>query len=297
MRISYLVREGNSELVRTMSQINEMITYEPAHLSLTSTTYFSLLKRLRTKQFNVVFLLGTEFNLPRSALAIVTRAAIRIGFAVGDRSFPFVNCEVRLGDGARYEATKVQAFLTAIGMHGWEGLPGWSLPDQDVRWAKQMIHFHKPDKDVRLIAVDPGIGMGGHRLAAESFAYLVNQLSTRMSCQIMVVSNNLDKKRLQQFTDRVSTKTLGVQPQSVKESLALLSQSDLLISGNTDFFHFGVGMRIPSVGLFTRHDEQNWFPRANQRVQIMQGVKGQQLSVEEFTSKIDTLLHLSNVDS
>ena len=43
MRITVLVREGNSELIRTMDQINEMISYEPEHLSLMSTTYFSLL--------------------------------------------------------------------------------------------------------------------------------------------------------------------------------------------------------------------------------------------------------------
>ncbi len=42
MRISVLVREGNGELIRTMDQINEMISYEPEHLSLFSTTYLSL---------------------------------------------------------------------------------------------------------------------------------------------------------------------------------------------------------------------------------------------------------------
>ena len=38
MRITVLVREGNSELIRTMDPINEMISYEGEHLSLFSTT-------------------------------------------------------------------------------------------------------------------------------------------------------------------------------------------------------------------------------------------------------------------
>jgi ADP-heptose:LPS heptosyltransferase len=296
MRVTYLVREGNSELVRTMTQISEMITYEPSHLTLSSTTYFAMLKRLRSRDFDVVFVLGTEFNMPRAALAVVTKAAIRVGFA-SERAFPFVNCEIRLANGSRYEGTKVQAFLTALGMHGWEGLPGWSLPEQDIRWAKQMVHFHKPEKNVRLVFVDPGIGKGKHRLASEAFGYLVDHLCGRLNCKVIAASNNLDAKRLSQFKESIRGNLVGIEPKNVKEELALLSCADLLLSGNTDFFHFGVNMRVPTVGLFTRHDESNWFPKSTPWVQIMQGVRGQQLSLEEFNSKIDTLLHLSTVDS
>ena len=295
MRVTYLVREGNSELVRTMTEINEMISYEPAHLSLSSTTYFSLIKRIRARDFSVVFLLGAEFNLARSLLAIVTQAKIRVGVS-GDRSFPFINCEVRLGNNSTYEGAKVRAFLTPLGLRGLNELPAWALPEQDLRWAKQLIHFHKPGKAAKLVAVDPGMGKGRHRLVDDSFAYLVTNLTRRMDCKILVLSNNLDKKRLDAFRARVGGDVLDLEPKNVKEGLALLSCADLFLSGNTDYFHFGVGMRIPTVGLFTRHDSANWFPRGTPWVQILQGVKGQRLSLEEFNSKIDTLLHFTRVE-
>jgi hypothetical protein len=50
------------------------------------------------------------------------------------------------------------------------------------------------------------------------------------------------------------------------------------------------------VGLFTRHDTDNWLPKGTPWVQILQGVKGQRLSIEEFNSKIDTLLHFTGVE-
>jgi ADP-heptose:LPS heptosyltransferase len=296
MRVTFLVREGNSELVRTMSHVNEMISYEPAHLSLKSTTYLALLKRIRDREFNVAFLLGTEFNLARSYLALLTRARIRVGFST-EHAFPFINCEVRPASELRYEGTKARVFLTALGMNGWDESRGWSLPEADLRWAKQMIHFHKPEKGLKLVAVDPGLGKGRHRLVDQSFAYLVKQLSRRMNCKVLVLSNNLDKKRLDQFRAELDAQDLfGVRPQNVKEGLALLSGVDLLIAGNTDYFHFGVAMRIPTIGLFTRHDTPNWFPKGTPWVQILQGVKGQRLSLEEFNSKIDTLVHLARVE-
>ncbi|MFQ5511896.1 MAG: glycosyltransferase family 9 protein [Candidatus Krumholzibacteriia bacterium] len=295
MRVTFLVREGNSELVRTMPQISEMITYEPAHLTLSSTTYLTLAKRVRHRDFNVAFLLGSEFNLARSVLTLATRAPIRIGFS-GDRSFPFVNCEVRLSRETTYEATKVRSFLTVLGIHGLESLPGWALPDTDLRWARQLVHFHKPEKNTRLVAIDPGMGKGRHRLVDQSFAYLVNDLAARMQCKILLMSNNLDEKRIASFRSRLQGDLLGLEPKNVKEGLALLSCADLFLSGNTDFFHFAVDMRVPSVGLFTHHDSANWFPKGTPWVQILQGVKGQRVSLEEFNSKIDTLLHLTRVD-
>ena len=52
-------------------------------------------------------------------------------------------------------------------------------------------------------------------------------------------------------------------------------------------------MRLPTIGFFTRYDEANWVPKGASWVQVIQGVKGQKLSLDEIFSKIDTLLHLS----
>ena len=52
-------------------------------------------------------------------------------------------------------------------------------------------------------------------------------------------------------------------------------------------------MRLPTLGFFTRFDGQNWFPKGTPWVQIIQGVKGQKLSLDEVYSKIDTLLQMN----
>jgi ADP-heptose:LPS heptosyltransferase len=295
MRITLLVREGNGELIRTMDQINEMISYEREHLSLLSTTYFSLIKRLKSREFNVVFLLGRDFSFARSLIALFTRAKLRVGFAQ-EFTYPFINCELRLTGESRYEADRAIGYMSALGYRPDESMPGWRLPDQDVRWANQMIHFRKPDPKEKLIAVDPGIGKGSHRLAEGAFAQIVSQIASRYPSKVLVVSNNLDSKSVARFKAGLNADLVDLTPKNVKEALALLSRADLLLSGNTDFFHFSVGMRLPSIGFFTRHDASNWFPKNTPWVQIIQGVKGQKMSLEEVFSKIDTLLHLTGED-
>jgi hypothetical protein len=51
MRVTMLVREGNGELIRTLENINELISYEPEHLALFSTTYLNLLRRVKSRNF------------------------------------------------------------------------------------------------------------------------------------------------------------------------------------------------------------------------------------------------------
>jgi ADP-heptose:LPS heptosyltransferase len=292
MRITVLVREGNGELIRTLEPISEMISYEADHLTLFSTTFFSLLRRIRRRGFDVVFLLGREFSFTRSLAALVSNAKLRVGFSQRF-TYPFVNCEIRVTETGTYEAPRALSFLSVLGQSPGDNVMAWKLPDADVRWATQMIHFRRPDKDGMLIAVDPGMGKGNHRLVDTAMAYVASEVARRNGAKLLLLSNNLDAKGMARFRSLVKAPVIDVEPKNVKEALALLSRADLVLAGNTDYFHFAVSMRRPTIGFFTRFDGLNWFPRAAQHVQIIQGVRGQKVSVDEVCSKIDTLLEFA----
>ncbi len=291
MRISVLVREGNSEMVRNMEAVNEMISYEPAHLSFSSTTYFSLLRRLRSKNFDIVFLLGRKFDVVRSTAALYTNARLRVGY-YQEKGHPFINCELRAKEN-QYEAPRALAFLNALGISPEGTSPGWKLSEADLKWGQQMVHFRKPSKSERLIVVDPGVGKGGHRLADDALRTVAERVADQFDGKLLVMSNSLDDKGLAKFRQGLGN-ALDLEPKNIKEALALLSCADLVLSGNTDYFHFAVSMKRPTIGMFTRHDGENWFPKNASMVQILQGATGQKLSVEEVCSKIDTLLHLTS---
>ncbi|HEX5132965.1 MAG TPA: glycosyltransferase family 9 protein [Candidatus Krumholzibacteria bacterium] len=293
MRITVLVREGNGELIRTLEPISEMISYEPEHLSLFSSTFFALLRRLRGRAFNVVFLLGHEFSFARSLTALASNARLRVGFSQRF-TYPFVNCEIRVGESGQYEAPRALSFLSVLGQSPGDSILGWRLPDADIRWATQMIHFRKPDKDTLLIAVDPGMGKGNHRLVDTAMAHLASEVARRHGGKLLLLSNNLDRKGMERFRSLVNGTVVDIEPKNVKEALALLSRADLVLAGNTDYFHFAVSMRRPTIGFFTRFDAPNWFPKSAPHVQIIQGVRGQKVSVDEVCSKIDTLLQLTS---
>ena len=292
MRISVLVREGNGELIRTLDPINEMISYQPEHLSLLSSTFFSLLRRIRRRGFDVVFLLGREFSFTRSLAALFSNAKLRVGFSQRF-TYPFLNCEIRTSESGSYEGPRALSFLAVVGQSPGDNLMAWKLPESDMRWATQMIHFRRPDRDGMVIAVDPGVGKGNHRLVDTAMAYVVSEVARRHGAKLLLLSNNLDHKGMARFKSLVKAPVIDIEPDNVKEALALLSRADLVLAGNTDYFHFAVSMRRPTIGFFTRYDGPNWFPKTARHVQIIQGVKGQKVSVDEVCSKIDTLLQFT----
>jgi len=119
------------------------------------------------------------------------------------------------------------------------------------------------------------------------------EVARRRGAKLLLLSNNLDAKGMARFRTLLKGSVMDIEPRNVKEALALLNRASLVLAGNTDYFHFAVGMRLPTIGFFTRFDAANWFPKSTPWVQIIQGVRGQQVSVDEVCSKIDTLLHLS----
>jgi len=292
MRVTVLVREGNGELIRTLEPISEMISYEPEHLSLFSSTYFALLRRIKGRSFDIVFQLGHEFSLARSLVVLMSHARLRIGFQQ-TFTYPFVNCEIRASRDVQYEGPRALSFLSVLGLSPGDSIPAWKLPEADVRWATQMIHFRNPGKDTMLIAVDPGMGKGRHRLVDTALAHVANEVARRHGAKLVLLTNNLDAKSLARFRALLKGSVIDIEPRNVKEALALLSRASLVLAGNTDYFHFAVSMRLPTIGFFTRFDAANWFPKSTPWVQIIQGVRGQQVSVDEVCSKIDTLLHLT----
>ncbi|HET6349595.1 MAG TPA: glycosyltransferase family 9 protein [Candidatus Krumholzibacteria bacterium] len=292
MRVTVLAREGNGEMIRTIDNINELISYEPEHLSLFSTTYLNLLRRVKARGFDVVFMLGRDFSFARALVTLFSRAPLRVGFTQ-QFTYPFLNCEIRTSDESTYEAPRALSFLSVLGQSPGDGVMAWRLPERYARWAQQMIHFRKPDKDTMLVVVDPGMGKGGHRLVETALAHITTEVVRRNGARVLLLSNNLDAKGLARFRALLPNCVLDLEPKNVKEALALLSRADLVLAGNTDYFHFAVGMRRPTIGFFTRFDAPNWFPKSTPWVQIIQGVRGQQVSVDEVCSKIDTLLHFA----
>jgi ADP-heptose:LPS heptosyltransferase len=179
-----------------------------------------------------------------------------------------------------------------MGVH----LPGdWRstlLTDQDVRFARQLVHFRKPRKDQILIGVDPGKGKCGTRVTAGTLSYLLGVIQQQYRSKLVVLATPDEDLVATQFEQASRGERIELPRHNVKDTVGLLTQCDLFLAGNTNLFHFAAAFGVPTIGLFTDRDERRWIPPDKPHLAIVHGRRGEKQSTEQFLALVERLLSL-----
>jgi ADP-heptose:LPS heptosyltransferase len=288
LKTTILVRSSDSELVKAIMRVNGIVSYDTRQMKLYTADYLALARKLRQKKMDVVILLDRHFSLERHLLAFAVGAPIRIGFS-HPLAYPFINCEIR-SSGGGYEGRKFPALLQTIGLRLEEGWDSVSIVPRDVKHARQLKHFWKPEKDLLLVGLDPSRGKTKHHVIPEIIAYLANNLASRRRAKFMIFSNPWDERLVKDLAKEIRGEVIDLVPGNLSEMVALLSQCDLLLAGNTNLFHFAAALGVPAIGLYTKYDRAGWVPERAANVRIFHGTRGEKLSLKEFFDDVEDVL-------
>ena len=286
--MTLLVHGPDAEIAKSVMDIKRMITYERKQMHIYNADYMTLLKSLKKRMVDSVILLGKGFSLERYLIAFASGAAIRIGFE-NPLAFPFLNCEIRFTE-ETYEGNKMSKVLNSIGLRPDDSWSSIRLSQREMNRAKQMIHFRKPGKDYLTVGIDPGRGKTKHHVIPEIIAYLANNLASRRKVKFLVLTHPWDDGMIESFTGTLKSEVIDLKPSKANETIALLSQCDLFLSGNTNLFHFAAALDVPTIGLFTKYDDRKWIPDGAPRVRIFKGELGEKLPLKSFLSNVEDVL-------
>jgi ADP-heptose:LPS heptosyltransferase len=288
IHMSLLVHEDHAEIAKNIMKIKRMITYQPKQLRVLNADYMALLRRLKSRETDSAVLLGRRYSFERYLVAFTSGARIRIGFE-NPLAFPFINCEIRLGEEA-YEGDKMLKVLRSIGLRQDEGWSSIELSQRERNHAKQLIHFRKPEKDYLTVGVDPSRGKTKHHVIPEIIAYLANNLASRRKVKFLVLMDPWDAKIADSFSQSLKSEIIDLKPANLNEAVAFLSQCDLFLAGNTNLFHFASALDVATIGLFTKYDGPKWIPAEAPKVRIFKGMRGEKLSLKRFFSIVEEVL-------
>jgi heptosyltransferase-2 len=291
-RVSVLVREDASELIRHHPHVHDMLVYDPGRMLLTSPAYYKLARALRKRSFDMVVHMGEAPEPAYQLLGYLCGAPVRIG-PEGDKSYPYVNCELRWHpERSGYEGRRLGEVAGLMGVQ----LPtDWRealLTEQDMRFARQLVHFRKPRRDQILIGVDPGRGKCHTRVTERTLAYLTGVVYQQYRSKVLVLATPDEDETAQRFEQGLKCERLELPRHNVKDVVALLTQCDLFLSGNTDLFHFAVALGVPTIGLFTERDDRRWVPPEQNHLALIHGRRGEKQSTAEFLARVERLLSL-----
>jgi ADP-heptose:LPS heptosyltransferase len=291
-RVGVLVREDSSELIRHHPNVHDMLTYQPGHMNVAHPHFFKLVRQVRKRGYDLVIHMGDSPPAAHEILGYLCGAAVRIGPA-HERSYPYINCELRWDPSkSGYEGRRLAEVAGLLGVALDDDRRAAVLTDQDVRFARQLVHFRKPRHDQILIGVDPGRGKSQTRVRTRTLAYLVNAIYQRYRSKIIVLATPEEDEAAARFEESLQCERVDLPRHNVKDVVALLSQCDVFLAGNTNLLHFAVAFGVPTVGLFTDRDESRWLPPQLPHLATIRGRRGAKLSLDGFLGDVERLLSL-----
>ncbi len=289
-KMDFLLPEKHAPLIVPSGLARQCIIYKDGQLNPWRPAFSSMLRKLGAGKYDVALVMSYEPRPRLELAALASGANFRYGPSHSD-AWPAINFEMRAGaDGETgYRGDRLRRAAPFLGFAPEEMNARWPLPMDKVRQMAQQVHFHKPNPDQMLIGVDPGVGKTGHSFALDNLQFLVRQLTSQLVCKVLPLGDPQDSERLEKFETRLSEVPVGLERETLLEMILLLSQCDLYISGNTDFFHFAVALGIPAIGLFGKKDGAEWVPVGRPRARVIPITKGEKVDIETLMEAIEAV--------
>ena len=286
-RIDFLLPEKHQALMVPSGLVKQCMVYKEGQLNPWLPAFSSLLRQLGKGQYDMAVVMSQK-PAPRLELAaLASGASLRIGPSHPE-SWPAINFEIRPPEAAtQYFGDRILTAGPFLGLSSRDMNTRWPLPMELVRQMAQQVHFHKPNPDQMLIGVEPGMGKSGYRMKLEDMHFLVRQLSTQFVCRVVPLGQPSETELLKKFETKLPDVPLGLPRESLLDMILLLSQCDLFLAGNTDFFHFSVALGLPTIGLFSAQDEESWVPKGRKRVRVLRLDKAGRVDLETLMEAVE----------
>ncbi len=287
--IDFLLPEKHEHLLVPSGLVKKCMVYKEGQLNPWRPAFASLLRQLGKGQYDMAVVMSHKPTPRLELAALASGASLRLGPS-HDECWPAINFEIKPPkDREQYYGDRILTAGPFLGLSPRDMNTRWPLPMELVRQMAQQVHFHKPNPDQMLIGVEPGMSKSGHRMELENLHFLVRQLSTHFVCRVVPLGQPNEGDILKKFETKLSDVPLGLPRESLLDMVLLLSQCDLFLAGNTDFFHFSVALGLPTIGLFAPDDHHSWIPKNRKRVKVLHLDKAGKVDLETLMEAVETV--------
>lgn len=218
-------------------------------------------QQLRAQRFDAAVLLQNAIEAALlSALALIPR---RIGYTTDGRRLLLSHPVTVTGADKRLHHTDYYLQLLARqGISGGDGQLCLACTDDELAWAQQVL------QDDNVIAINPGAAYGSaKRWLPERFAEVGDELARRYGARIVLTGGPGEVEIGRDIAAAMSCRPLNMVGQtSVRQMMALLASSRLLVTNDSGPMHVASAFAVPIVAVFGSTDHTTTCPASDQVV-------------------------------
>jgi heptosyltransferase-3 len=258
--LAYMGEKGAVSLLEHNRHLNEIIPFDFSRPTILEQQRVAW--ALRRRHFDLAIDL---FGNPRSALlTYLTGAKVRVGPERKGRGRLYT-LQVR-DDGKPKTAIEFHnQYIRAVGIEPVSSRPEIILTEDEKKEARRylqwldrergLIDFAKP-----VIGIHPGATWPAKRWLPERFAELADQLTAKLSAQVLLVGGSNERTILDEVAAHAfaGVKVLPALP--LRQLAATIAHCSLFIANDAGPMHIAAAVGVPTIGIFGPGEENIWFP-------------------------------------
>jgi len=246
--IACLIHPRCREMIESNPRLNEIMIYdeEGAHRSLWGK--IGLIRMLKNKNFDTVFILHRSFT--RALLAYMAGIRERIGYSTKHRSLLLTKAVEEPPEALH----KVEYFLNLAKTAGIDARANsyeFFVRDPDRQSIRRLLQEEGVGDTDMLITICPGGNWDPKRWPKENFAKVADLLAEKLGARIAIAGAAKDIGLAGEIRAMMKAKpVMTCGKTTLRQLAALLERSGLVVANDTGPMHIAVSMKTNVIALF-----------------------------------------------
>lgn len=252
-----------AELFENHPSIDRVMVYDKKGWHQGARGMMRLLKEVRAERFDAALLLQNAIEA--ALIASFSLIPRRAGYTTDGRRL-LLNYPVKVtaADKLKHHTDYYVGLLSQLGISGGDGKLALACSDEENQWAESVL------KEENIIAINPGAAYGSaKRWLPERFAAVGDALADRYGARILLTGGPGEIEIGADIAAAMQVDPLNmIGKTSVREMMALLSKSRLLVTNDSGPMHVATAFSTPIVAVFGPTDHTTTCP-ASANVKIV----------------------------
>lgn len=241
--IAVLANSYNSLILANNPDVNKVFIYEKKQSILEK---IGFLLKLRRGGFDLVFDMLLGYQLKTALIALCIGRKYRIGFEIAGRNI-FFNLDGPSGKAKKHIVEHNADLIRALGESVTSKLPRIFLSEVERQNAKKFLVKRGIKTDELIIGVHPGGYYESQCWLPERFATVADRLISKYEAQILVFGAKSDQEQVTVLVQSMQNQPVIAVKLGLREFIAVLSFSHLLLCNNSGPLHIASALGIPTV--------------------------------------------------
>lgn len=250
--IAMMVRTPCRELVEDHSALDKVILYDKdgEHRGIASTIRFA--RKLSTFHFDTALILHPSNR--SHWIPALAGIPVRIGYNRKSGMLLTHRLPHRKQEGSQHEASYSLEMLKVFGIKPPSPTPSLPIQEKAVRRIRDLLSDGRVSEGTRLIAIHPSASCISKRWMPKRFAEVADRLIQEHKAAIVLLAGKGHEAHARETARAMCEPVLDLSGQlGLAETIALLSESQLLISNDSGPVHMAAAVGTPVVDIFGRN--------------------------------------------